>query len=308
MSRPVGQETQSLNRQNKHGLARRILRDRRLQWPISMAFILVVLSVLAGGFFGKQGVEKLWTALVLPVGLLWWLVSSWMLLSWVGISASETSRNASRWLSMAIWTFLTLVCTAPFPVMCMRHLESQIPPFQPDDSQPLDAVVVLGGGTRSGPTRTEVGESGDRVVYAAQLYLQGNCRQLIATGSAAKGLSGVAEDPKDQTIQLWIGLGIPLTDISALPGRNTYEEIQSLKAYLSEHEGKRIGLLTSAFHLPRALRLAERAGIGDCVPIAADHHADQAQRITIYSFLPSAGNLEMISIVQREWMGKLIGR
>ena len=272
-----------------------------IAWPLAMIAVALVLTLPAGIFFGRQGVEKLLTALVLPVGLVWWSITAWMLLSWF-----QAGRN-TKWKSTIAWIVLSLFTTAPLPAFCMKQLETGIPLFQAEQQSPLDIIVVLGGGTRTGPNRAEVAESGDRVVYAAQLFLQGKCQHLVTTGSAANVIMGRTDDPFEQTLQIWTTLGIPQTAISTLPGKNTYEEIQNLKELRSEFVGQRVGLLTSASHLPRAMRLARRAGMDDLVPIAA-HHTVTDQSYSISYFLPSAQNLEMMAVVQREWMGRLIGR
>lgn len=275
-------------------------------WPLAMASVCLLLTLPAGFLFGRQGIEKLLTALLLPVGLVWWTITAWMLLGWF-----QSGRNTRR-KSTFIWILVTLFTTAPLPAFCMKRLETSVPTFEADQQSPLDIVVVLGGGTRTGPGRAEVAESGDRVVYAAELFLQGKCQHLITTGTAENTILGGADDPHEQTLQIWMALGIPRSAISTLPGKNTYEEIQNVKELLSEFEGQRVGLLTSASHLPRAIRLARRAGMDDLVPIAAHHiavhHTVSNQSYSISHFLPSAQNLEIMAVVQREWMGRLIGR
>lgn len=272
-----------------------------IAWPLMMAALAILLCMPAGIFFGRQGVEKLLTALAMPVGFAWWLLTAWMLLSWF------RAARGSRWKATAVWLAVTVLTTAPLPTFCMQRLESRIAPFHPNPQSPLDVVVVLGGGTRTGPSRAEVAESGDRVVYAAELFLQGQCRHLITTGTAANTVLGTADHPFEQTKQIWMDLGIPETAISTLPGQNTYEEIRNLQQSWAEYEGLRVGLLTSASHLPRAMRLARRAGLDDLVPIPA-HHTVTQQSYSIAYFLPSAHNLEIMAVVQREWMGQLIGR
>ncbi len=267
-----------------------------------MLLVVSVLSGLVWAGFGKMGVEKLLTALVMPVGFLWLLMTAWMLLSWF------QRRIGQRAWATAAWIILTLLSTGPLPNAWVNYLESQVPEYQPDEGPPLDFLVVLGGGTRSGPTRAEAGYSGDRVLYAAQLYIQGHCRHLITTGTSGPKLGrGEWPDPTEQTEEIWTALGIDRSAISALPGRNTYEEIQSLKKIMPEMEGKRIGILTSASHLPRALRLAEAAGISGLIPVAANHNGGEFTR-ALGHFLPSAQHLSRFAACQHEWMGSLVGR
>lgn len=277
-------------------------KGRLFSWLACMLLLVAVLSGLMGVGFGRQGIEKMLTALVMPVGFFWLLVNTWVILSWI------QGRRDQRWWATACWVVLTLLCTGPLPNYWTNYLESQSPPYHADKEQPLDYLVVLGGGTIPGPTRSQVGGSGDRVVYAAQLYLQGHCRHLITTGSAANMLGRQAEmGPTEQTIEIWTSLGIPRSSITALAGQNTYEEMQNLKAFLSESEAGRVGLLTSAGHLPRAQRLAKSAGLHDLISIPANHSGGDFRRSLGY-YLPSAQHLNKFASCQHEWMGGLIGR
>jgi uncharacterized SAM-binding protein YcdF (DUF218 family) len=276
---------------------------RRLwAWPITMSLISVGVISLAGAGFGRQGIEKSMTALVMPVGFFWLLLTTWMLLSWL------QHRKTERLAATALWALFTLMSTGPVPNFWINQIESRTLPYQPQSELPLDYVVVLGGGTSDGPNRSQVSGSGDRVVLAAQLYLQGHCKHLITTGTSAKMLGIQPESgPTEQTREIWTGLRIPASAISSLPGSNTFEEMQSLKSMLAGKGSVRVGLLTSASHLPRALRLAREAGINDLIPIPANHRGGDYRRSLFY-YLPSANHLQKFADCQHEWMGSLIGR
>ncbi len=61
---------------------------------------------------------------------------------------------------------------------------------------------------------------------------------------------------RSKTVEIWTKLGIDSAAIRSIGGRNTFEEMQQVKEIWSELPGKKVGLLTSALHLPRAVRLA----------------------------------------------------
>ncbi len=104
---------------------------------------------------------------------------------------------------------------------------------------------------------------------AAELYHQGLTKELITTGQITEGVSDLVPDPSEQTRIIWTKLNIPPNVIRKIGGRNTYEEMQNLKKIWPELAGKRIGILTSALHLPRAVRLSRAQGL-EMTPIAAD--------------------------------------
>ena len=180
--------------------------------------------------------------------------------------------------------------------------------FRPGQDPPLDVIVVLGGGTSSGPGRAQAGESGDRVLYAAQLYLQGQTAHLITTGEAQTVRGVQRPGPAQETVEIWTQLGIPASDISTLPGLNTYQEMLALKPALdADWSGRRVGLLTSATHLPRALRLAADQGLTDLIPLAADHRWVDRPK-SIQECLPSAAALAQFTRCQKEFLARLVSR
>ena len=87
---------------------------------------------------------------------------------------------------------------------------------------------------------------------------------LVATGQ------GPVNDYANETAQLWRGMGIPRQAIRCLPNaRTTSEEIAVCRELVDKEGWHRVGLVTSAWHLPRALAHCRRQGL-EVVPLAAD--------------------------------------
>lgn len=262
----------------------------------------MMIVCLGFAFDGKMGLEKTATRLMYPVGAFWLLLGGWFLQSLV-------ARQRQAWAAGGLWLALTLCSTPPCVDWMTWYLETRTVAFDAKTDPPLDVVVVLGGGTSEGPNRAQAAGAGDRVVLAAQLYHQGHTARLITTGNASPGITGAARrGPIDHTVELWTQLSIPREDIGTLDGLNTFQEIQSLKrAIEQELAGKRIGLLTSASHLPRAMRLANAQGLSQLVPISSDHrYRDQAKSLADY--LPGAAAIDQFTRCQHEFMAKLINR
>lgn len=70
----------------------------------------------------------------------------------------------------------------------------------------------------------------------------------------------------EQARIILIDLGVPEEAVVRLQGRNTFEEMESIAERFGDH---RVGILTSAWHLPRAMRLAESAGVS-AVPVPSN--------------------------------------
>ena len=102
-----------------------------------------------------------------------------------------------------------------------------------------------------------------------------------------------------------IDLGIPENKI-LLTGivQNTDQEAKSVKSLLSE-EGKKVILVTSAFHMPRALKVFEAAGV-EVIPFAVDFRSKvERKTLTPMDFIPSASSLNDTSFFVREMIGRL---
>ncbi len=268
---------------------------------LSVALFTGLLVTLAYLFDGKTGAEKTLTRLTFPIGLLWLFLTAGLFhMLWCG----HWGRASLAGLG---WLLFTLLGSAPGAHACIRSLEYQFTSFEPGVDPALDLLVVLGGGTSQGPLRPQAGVSGDRVVLAAQLFQQGYAKRLITTGNSTPAFGKVRSSPSEHTLEIWNQLGIDSEHIGTLSGINTYQEIQSLKELRQEFPTDRIGLLSSALHLPRAMRLARAVGMSDLIPVAADYQA-RVEAYSFVDFLPTAYSFEQVARCQQEYMAALFAR
>lgn len=270
--------------------------SRNTAWKktlLCMMAIMLVYLVAAYLSLGRFGIEKVLTGFAMPLGLGWLALTASAAYSWF----SQTTP-ISRWACSIAWFILTICSTSPLPSFLMNDLESQlIEEYQPSNDPDLDALIVLGGGTVSGPGRPEAGDAGDRVLYAAELYAQGKAKRLITTG----------DQTSDETQAMWLKLGIPADDIIRLPGANTFQEIGNIRTHLYQISAQRVGILSSAYHLPRAQRLAKSAGLDNLISVAANHRSGNSE-YDVLDFLPSASNLVRFSDAYKEFLGRAVGR
>ena len=100
-------------------------------------------------------------------------------------------------------------------------------------------------------------------------------------------------------------MGVDPIDIECVSGRTTAEEMNVLAEMFEDDS--RIGLLTSAWHLPRAERLANDRGFHPR-PIPSDFGTPPDVRPTVRDTLPSAQAADAISRVFKEWLAGAVGR
>ena len=184
---------------------------------------------------------------------------------------------------------------------------------------PADVIVVLGGGTLSAqyprPT-VEVGNAGDRLIYAALLYREGKADHLLLTGGRLDWVSAGDSPAEDMAVLLEM-LGVPRQAMwLESDSRNTYENAVNSRKILEERGIKRILLVTSAAHMPRSVALFEKQGF-DVIPAPTDFTITQkgwadlkTSGIAGYllSLLPSVDNLALTTHILKEYFGILIYR
>lgn len=249
---------------------------------------------------GRPAAEKLVTALVQPGGLLW-LVLYWM----VWASWRQGSASLSRF-AIAIWIAYTIAGQQATAVWLVSKLERPYTAIDPLKQEPFDVVIVLGGGTATGPASTShLTMAGDRVMMAARMYHAKLARRIICTGDVSPD-SDESPDPADHTSRILSDVGVPPEVLVRVGGRNTQEEIQEIAQVVARlPAASRVGLLTSAWHLPRATRLAARRGL-QVEPIPADFITPRGWAAE--SFVPQAGHFFLEGLAIKEYLGIAMGR
>ena len=226
--------------------------------PVAGTFLrlllaLFPLAVLAWYLLGRRVVEKVLVDLVLPVGS----ISCLLLL--ISITFLRMRRFRESGL-VAIVLLITIVSGNRYVANhAIGSLEGRYSSIDPLKMEVLDVLVLLGGATRETPSGGfEVNYNGDRIVTSARMFHHGRVKRIYCTGTRTVEVSKATTDEAEQAQSILIDLGVPAEAIVRLKGRNTFEEMESIA---EEFGDRRVGILTSAWHLPRAMRLAESAGV-----------------------------------------------
>ncbi len=272
---------------------------RPISSGILVAFALAVGLVTATAVFDSvsQAMRSA-TSMVMPVGLLWMFM--------IAGSVVLIRSGQLGWAALFFACFVTLgvIGNQRFAAYCAGTIEQTYPE---DNSSEFERVVVLGGGTTVAVTGTpELSGAGERVFSAAQLWHQGRTKQIVITG-------GDADDPLAPNVvsrELLASVGVPDEAIVSLTGDNTTEEMQSLSELFAA-EGSladaKTGLITSAFHLPRAMRLAKSNGL-EFTPLPCAYLAGQSHPFSPRQLIPDVSALRIFSVVAKERLAKLLGR
>ena len=171
-----------------------------------------------------------------------------------------------------------------------------------------DAILVLGGsiGPAMPPLRPDpqLFDSFDRVWHAARLFHRGVAPRVIVSGGSYAVESGQAPPTQTEAVamrQFLVALGVP-EDRIVMEGKsvNTIGNMRETRALVGT---ARVALVTSAFHMPRALRLAREAGL-NAAAFPTDWQALPLQGPFWEHLLPSVGGLAGSGVAIKEYLAR----
>ena len=246
--------------------------------------------------------EKTVGLLAMPAGLVWLFLLASAVLSLL------RKQRLPAVLFLAAALLYAIAGNVYLGSALVARLEAAVPPVDVATVAPFDAVLVLGGGSQEDPFgRPEAGLAGDRLLLAARLWHAGKARLLVTSGLSRDSL-GAVRNLGEETRALWRGLGVPDAAILvvASPCWNTREEIAADRRLQFQHGWKRVGLLSSASHLPRALALARKAGLV-VTPVGADWRG-RPHPFQLQMLVPQADGFLDVQRACWEFLGRRVGR
>ena len=165
---------------------------------------------------------------------------------------------AGRKLLVVAVVMLGICAWSPLGKWLLYPLESRFPPWNAANGAP-DGIVVLGG-----PIDAElsiahgaavVSSSADRIIAAAALAHRYPNARVVYSGGSANLVSNDAKEA-DYADRLFQGLGISRTRLlMERQSRNTQENAELSKVLAAPKPGERWLLVTTAYHMPRAVGL-----------------------------------------------------
>ncbi|WP_312518598.1 YdcF family protein [Anaerospora sp.] len=208
-------------------------------------------------------------------------------------------QSASLLLGFTIFFYL---CTIPAVAdSVIRSLEAR---YTPPAAFSGDVIVLLGGGATMDTPNIDghghlSGYAANRLLTAAQLYHKYKL-PILTTGGKVLETTGT-EAEISRTILL--GLGVPDDKIIVEnQSLNTTQNAEYSKKLLDSQEFSQPVLVTSAFHMPRAVLQFQKTGI-KVLPWPTDYQANVHSLISWFDFIPSSGALTNIALSTKEYLG-----
>lgn len=235
-----------------------------------------------------------------------WLLGSplHLLLFCLGLGLIRARHPLGRRLAWASFALLVVIGFAPVGALLLRPLEDRFPP-PPASMAPPQGIIVLGGAideiistTRGQPS---LNESAERITAAVALARRYPQAKLVYSGGSAALIHHEAKEAQFAR-QLWRDLGVPdermiIEDQS----RNTYEDALFTQKIIPVDAGGTWILITSAFHMPRAIGVFRALGMKP-IPYPVDYQTTG----TSADFRPQTDAARAwlnFEIGAREWIG-----
>jgi uncharacterized SAM-binding protein YcdF (DUF218 family) len=186
--------------------------------------------------------------------------------------------------------------------LLLHSLESRYSGNSVSSAPSTPAIVVLGGGLANAghpPAVTQLAQDGDRLWVAFQLYRAGKSPLILVSGGSPPN------DTPESALAKGILLGWGVPDSAILTeerSRDTHQNAVFSQRILAQRGIDRILLVTSAFHMPRAVATFERTGLA-VFPVPAGYLAGSEEEGFWYSLLPSLDGLGDSGTAIKEWLG-----
>jgi uncharacterized SAM-binding protein YcdF (DUF218 family) len=216
----------------------------------------------------------------------------------------------TRFTRLASWLVVTSVALiavaglSPLGNALLLPLEQRFPPWDASRGAP-DGVVVLGGGITPDVSAARgavaLNEAAERITAAVELARSyPNARIIFSGGNSALLSDGAVEAAI--AVREFVALGIPRDRITAEEqSRNTIENAVFSHLIADPKPGERWLLLTSAYHMPRAMAAFRAAGFRiEAYPV---DWRTRGPIDAVRPFISLGAGLSRTDTAVREWVG-----
>ncbi len=212
-------------------------------------------------------------------------------------------RRLASWLIVTSIVLIAFVGFSPLGRMLILPLEQRFPPWNPSSGVP-DGIIVLGGAISPAISMARgvvaLGDGAERITVATELARRYPNARIIFSGGTGSLFGGAVEAPF--AVKEFEALGIAPERITAEEqSRNTIENAVFSMLIAQPKPGEHWLLVTSAYHMPRAMAAFRAAGFPvEACPV--NWHTRGPMDVTEPFGLFAAG-LGMADMAMHEWIG-----
>ncbi len=215
-----------------------------------------------------------------------------------------------HWMVLAGGVILAVGGLSPLGHALILPLENRFDRSQLEAGPPPVGILILGGAQDMSITRSRgavaINEAGDRLVEAALLAKRFPDAKVVFTGGSSQ-IFGDKTSEAEGAVKLLTGLGISRDRlILETRAKNTYQNALFSKELLKPESRERWLLVTSAYHMPRAMGCFRDVGF-KVEPWSVDYRTRGLE--DLYRFFPKVSEgWRRIDSAVREWAGLVIYR
>ncbi|ANK80002.1 MAG: hypothetical protein TEF_03755 [Rhizobiales bacterium NRL2] len=214
---------------------------------------------------------------------------------------------------LAVGTFAVLLALSIMPLgdLLLRPLESAYAPAPPLDR--VDGIIVLGGGEDAVASRfwgqAQVNEGGDRYLTALSLAQRFPRARILFAGGSGRlrdTAGGAVVTEADVAEEIFHAQGLARDRLLLESrSRNTAENARLSHALAQPAAGEVWVLVTSAFHMPRAMESFRAAGWEGLVAYPVDYRTSAFADGLEWE---PAGHIETLNTAIKAWVGLIAYR
>jgi uncharacterized SAM-binding protein YcdF (DUF218 family) len=244
------------------------------------------------------------------VSKIFWMIASPINLLLFGALAGVLlcfGRHAGlgRGLALTASRILIAAATLPVGVLLIAPLEDRFP-LPPPDLPPPEGIVVLGGAINDGVSQarqeTVFDEGGERLTEAVVLAKRYPQARVVYT-SGSSSFTGATSTEALQARKLMSQMGIAPERVTIEDkSRNTEENASFTAAIVHPQASQHWIVVTSAFHMPRAMGVFEKAGFHP-IAYSVSFRTQGREREDLRVTFDPVRNLRTFEIAVHEWIG-----
>ena len=225
------------------------------------------------------------------------------------IGAAFSARRNGQLLALGCLAVLLVIGVAPAGALLISPLENRFP-APPANLPPPYGVVVLGGAIDDDITRARgqatFDEGAERLTEAAILARRYPSARIVYSGGSNSLLARPSSEAEDAR-RLLVAMGVDSERITLeTHSRNTDENARFTAALVHPESGQTWLIVTSAYHMPRAMGLFRKAGFA-AIADPVDYRTEGGRRDWRLNVNLPHG-LALFDLAAHEWVGLLAYR
>ena len=201
-----------------------------------------------------------------PVGLVWFCLTI------AAILLLRKKQRGAAFFCALLSAILYVSGATPLPEYLIARLERPFANANVANAQPADAVIVLGGymtGSAHDSFGLNATSASDRYITGMELMRQKKVRAMILGGGPMYAEGKVTSEGLrvEKFLKTWNVAPGEIIGLEAC--EDTRQEANRARLVAAEHKWTNLVVVTSAFHMKRALATLQKAGL-QVRPVACD--------------------------------------